>query len=173
MHCWTIFAGIRPGLLAFYIVLALYFIYAATQARRRRKLQHRLLAQTGGAADARNFPVKYASEAFYKSWMKVFPWEAAGVLRLTDEGLLFEGQTNRGVALSKAFPAAGTSAAWVGRKAANGATAWLSVAHGGDTHYFTIETGTTLRNTETGTRRMLQAIEAHLLARSLGDGPTA
>lgn len=155
------------GLFGFF-GMALFFIgfiaYAVWQTKKRKRLQNQLMAnaQASGADGTQSFAVKYASGKMFKSIIKVFPWEASGLLQLTNQGVLFQGAKDNGQPINLVFEPSQTKASWVGRNFINGATAWFLLEQNGEKHYFTVETGTTVFGTKGGSKQILEAVTAHL-----------
>jgi len=149
-----------------FILLIVYLAYVGAQTRKRKKIQSMLMAAptTDGT---RQFPIRWAGSKGFNSWLKVFPWEGSGVLRLTPAGVELDGATNGGKPLAVRI-STDAEAHWVGRAFKNGATAWFKVVDGGEEHYFTSETGNTIANTGRDTQAIFEAVKAHLLAQNLG-----
>lgn len=152
--------------LLFFIALIVGFLaYVIVQTRKRKRLQAELAtsamsnpANASGAV----FPVKYARGKSFKSWIKVFPWEASGVLQLVDGAAVFRGKMNNGRAVELAFAPQNTQTKWIGRTFINGATSWFMLEQNGEQHYFTAETGATVFGSKGGSQEILNHVSAHL-----------
>ena len=152
------------GCVGFLVLFGAFLIYAFAQSRKRQKLQKELIATAlPGGDGGQTFPVKYAGERMFKSFIKVFPWEASGVLRLTNDAVLFRGvggTHNQPFELT--FDPRRTCASYIGIKFINGATAWFMLEQDGSRHYFTAETGVTVFGTRRGAKGILEAVSSHL-----------
>src|SRR5215471_8849944 len=89
-------------LLAFLLFpFLLFFIYVFFQNSKRKRIRARLLnANQGLVANRHWYPVRFASEPRFRSWLKIFPWEGAGILVMAPGSVLFLGETNGGSPLS-------------------------------------------------------------------------
>ena len=154
------------GCAGFLILFAAFLVYVFVQSRKRQRIQKELIA-AAPQSDGQNFPVKYASEKMFKSFIKVFPWEASGVLRLIDNGILFQGAKTNGQPIELTFDPKRTGASYIGIKIINGATAWFMLEQEGSRHYFTAETGVTVFGTQRGSKEILEAVNAHLINASI------
>lgn len=168
------------GVLGFFGLIGAFFIYAIMKAKKRKRMQAELAAQMGGSATtagananqpnvsddgAQILPVKYASEKKFNAFIKLFPWEASGVLRITDQQIMFQGATESGSRpINIMFDPLHASTKWIGIKLINGATSWFELEQAGSRHYFTAETGVTVFGTQSGTDQIMQAVNARLYA---------
>lgn len=152
------------GCAGFFILFAAFLVYAFVQSRKRQRIQKELIAAAPQSDGGQNFPVKYAGEKKFKSFFKVFPWEASGVLRLTDTAVLFQGAKSNGQPIELTFNPRQTRASYIGIKLINGATAWFMLEQEGNRHYFTAETGVTVFGTRRGSKEIVQAISEYLAA---------
>lgn len=153
------------GCAGFFILFAAFLIYAFTQSRKRQQVQKELLAAAPQVSDSvRTFAVKYAGERKFKSFLKVFPWEASGVLRLAENEISFQGARTNSQPITIAFALPQTRASYIGIKLINGATAWFMLEENGSKHYFTAETGVTVFGTQKGSKEILEVVNIHLSA---------
>ncbi len=129
-------------LLAFSPVLAI-FIYVFYQNSKRKKIQARVLsARRDIIGDKRWLPVRYASEARFNFWFKIFPWEGAGVIVMAAGSVVFLGETLSGKPLMLQFSPGNSRLHWLGKCPwPNGAVSWLRFDTADGKHYFSSETG--------------------------------
>lgn len=166
--------------LGFFGLFGAFIIYAVVKTKKRKRMQAGLTAQMGGGAvtaganmdqanvsddGAQILPVKYASEKKFNAFIKLFPWEASGVLRITDRQIMFQGATESGSRpINILFDPSHARTKWIGIKLINGATSWFELEQAGSKHYFTAETGVTVFGTQSGTDQIMQAVNARLYA---------
>ena len=131
------------ALAALFIPLLLFFGYVFFQTSKRKSIKQRILAaQPQLVGNHRWLPVRYASEARFKSWFKIFPWEGAGILLLAPGSVTFLGETNSGTPVHLQFAPGNSTVNWIGKAPfPNGAISWFDFATASGKHYFSSETG--------------------------------
>lgn len=150
--------------LMFFGFLGAFLLYAFWQTKKRKRLQTELATRVMANplnAEQPIYPVKYAAGKNFHSWLKIFPWEASGVLRLTDDAVVFQGAKNNGQPLEFAFVPQTTSSKWIGVNLINGVTSWFMLEQNGERHYFTAETGTTVFGSKHGSQEILDRVSRH------------
>ena len=120
----------------------LIIIYSHQKAKERKKIYEKILKSKEKIfTQGHWFHIKYCSEKrFWKYW-KLFPWEAAGILYLSKDNVMFFGEASSKRNLEVKFDSNNFDVKWIGRKIRNGATSWLVITIQGGKHYFTSETG--------------------------------
>lgn len=158
---FPIVGGLIGGLAVAIPILIIAFL----QSKKRKRLQSELTARAMSNPEGAQQPlyaVKYASEKRFKAWIKLFPWEASGVLQFAGDTVVFRGATNSGRPLEIAFAPENSAARWIGRTFINGATAWFMLERAsGEKHYFTAETGTTVFGSKGNSQEILNGINAY------------
>jgi hypothetical protein len=131
------------GLALLLLPLIGFFVYVFYQNSKRKGIRERMLreaGQTGG--QQRLFPVRYASEARFKAFFKIFPWEGAGVIIVAPALLHFVGETFSGRRVELQLTPANSRLNWLGKCPwPNGAVSWFEAVTAEGKHYFTSETG--------------------------------
>ena len=125
------------------IPFALFFGYVIYQNFRRNKIREKTrqsFAQLIGSNNA--VPVRYCSERHFRSWLKIFPWEGAGLIVPGNGVVTFVGEKLNGVPLNLQFGKADSTVSWLGKcPFPNGAVSFFALDLRGEKHYFTSETG--------------------------------
>jgi hypothetical protein len=135
------------GLLMFLGILLvpffLFFIYVFFQNSKRQRIREPTSTAYGHViGGAPTIPVRYASEPRFRSWLKVFPWEGAGLLVPANGVVTFVGEHLNGAPLNLQFAPNTSLLTWLGKCPwPNGAVSWFAVESQGQKHYFTSETG--------------------------------
>ena len=129
-------------LLAVTPVIAMW-IYVFYQNSRRKKLRERILAsRTDLIGSKRWFPVRYASQEKFDTFLKFFPWDGAGVMIVVPGSVLFLGETMSGSPLTLQFAPGNSRINWLGKCPwPNGMLSWLRFDTADQKHYFSSETG--------------------------------
>jgi hypothetical protein len=130
-------------LLFFLTPFLLFFIYVFYQTGKRKRIRERILrTQQQLIAGRACIPARYASEARFKAWFKIFPWEAGGVLIPAPGNLMFLGEMLSGGSLNLQFASGRSEIRWLGKCPwPNGAVSWFACDASGEKHFFTSETG--------------------------------
>src|SRR3982751_975357 len=101
------------------------------------------------------FPARYASKRRYDSWLKIFPWEGAGVMVLAPGSALFLGETNSGLAVNVQFAPTNSGLEWIGKSPfPNGAVSWFVFTMADRKDYFTSETGPFVFGSQRSTKQL-------------------
>ncbi|MFN2529713.1 MAG: hypothetical protein ABR555_00300, partial [Pyrinomonadaceae bacterium] len=97
--------------------------------------------------------VRYSSQARFKVWWKIFPWEGAGILVTRPGSVSFVGEIFSGSPLSLQFDSSNSQVKWLGKCPwPNGAVSWFELDTQGNKHYFTSETGAFIFGSHQSTR---------------------
>jgi hypothetical protein len=132
------------GLAIFLLPLAGFFVYVFYQNSRRSRIRERIVREAGQLAGAHRWhPVRYASEARFKAFFKIFPWEGTGILIVAPALLHFLGETFSGQRIELQLTPANSRLNWLGKCPwPNGAVSWFeAVTPAQGKHYFSSETG--------------------------------
>lgn len=121
----------------------LFFIYVFYQNSKRKKIRERTQnAYKQLIGTSPTLPVRYCTERQFKSWLKIFPWEATGLLVPGNGVVTFVGEKLNGTPLNLQFGRADSTLSWLGKCPwPNGAVSWFVFDTRGEKHYFTSETG--------------------------------
>lgn len=147
------------------LLLALIFVpliaflgFALFLSSRRKQTVSRMLnAHQQLVGDRPWFPVRYASEARFKSWLKLFPWEGAGILVMAPGSVLFLGEVSSRP-LKLQFAPASSTVAWLGKAPwPNGAVSWFQFTTPEQKQYFSSETGMFVFGSHKGTKAIYEA----------------
>jgi hypothetical protein len=156
----------RAILIAVRIVLAAVLLAGILAAffsqfgQRRKALAVFRKTRPAGGGDA--FFVKHASEANLADRSKAFAGDAFGVLTVTPRAVVFRAEAAAEAARNVEFLPGHARAEWVGRKWMNGAFSWFAVTADGETHYFTSAERATVWGSQRRTRKIHDAVRAHL-----------
>jgi hypothetical protein len=131
------------GLALVFLPLIGFFVYVFFQNSRRKSIRERMLREAGQLdGNRRWYPVRYASEARFKAFFKIFPWEGAGVIIVAPALLHFMGETFSGRRVELQLTPANSRLNWLGKCPwPNGAVSWFEAVTTQGNHYFTSETG--------------------------------
>ena len=142
---------------AFVPVIAFIVFVFFLRSRRKQTVNRILTTQSQLVADRRWYPVRYASEPRFKSWIKFFPWEGAGILVMAPGSVLFFGEVStRPVTLQ--FAPANSTVNWLGKAPwPNGAVSWFHFTMPEQKHYFSSETGVFVFGSHNGTKEIYEA----------------
>src|SRR5947208_3377485 len=81
-----------------------FFVYVFYQTSKRKKIRSRAQDAYGHViGSSRSFPVRYASEPRFRSWLKVFPWEGTGLMVPVHGVVTFVGEKLSGTPLNLQF----------------------------------------------------------------------
>jgi len=132
----------------------LFFVYVFFQNSKRKRIRERMLAAHQELIrDHKPIPVRYCSEARFKAWLKIFPWEGAGVLLPSLGNIVFLGEKLSGAPVTLQFAPTNSEIKWLGKCPwPNGAVSWFEVDRPGERHYFTSETGAFVFGSHKSTR---------------------
>ena len=129
-------------LLAVTPILAIW-IYIFYQNSKRKKISQRILASRADLiGNQRWFPVRYASQSKFDSFLKFFPWNGAGIIIVMPGSVLFLGETMSGAPITLQFAPGNSRINWLGKCPwPNGMISWLRFDTADQNHYFSSETG--------------------------------
>ena len=138
--------GILIGLFAiavFLIPVIALWVYIILQNGKRKRIRERIVAARADLiGNKRWFPARYASQPRFDSWVKILPWEAAGILVTVTGSVLFLGETFSGTPITLQFAPGNSRINWLGKCPwPNGAVSWLRFDTADGNHYFSSETG--------------------------------
>jgi len=138
--------GILIGLFTIAVILIpviALWIYIILQNSKRKRIRERILAARADLiGNKRWFPARYASQQRFDSWLKILPWEGAGLIVATPGSALFIGETLSGTPLTLQFAPGNSTIHWLGKCPwPNGAVSWLRFDTADGKHYFSSETG--------------------------------
>ena len=123
-------------------ILAIW-IYIFYQNSKRKKIVQRILASRADLIGSKRwFPVRYASQQKFDTFLKFFPWDGAGVMIVVPGSVLFLGETMSGSPLTLQFAPGNSRINWLGKCPwPNGMLSWLRFDTADQKHYFSSETG--------------------------------
>jgi len=127
-------AGVVIGL-AIAVIPLIAIVLLAITASRRRGVKYRELSKDG------TYYLRYSSAKRFMGWLKFFPWEGVGVLRLQGQLLVFEAIPNSGEAFTVRAPV--ERLLYHGRRNwfRNGLLPWLLLKSDSGDYYLCVETG--------------------------------
>lgn len=127
----------------FLLPFLIFFIYVFLQNSKRKRIREKVQTfQQPLIAGRQSLPVRYASEPRFKAFLKIFPWEGAGVLAAQSGDVIFLGEMLNGTPLNIQFPQGRATVRWLGKCPwPNGAVSWFEFDLAGEKHFFTSETG--------------------------------
>jgi hypothetical protein len=100
-------------------------------------------------------PAGYCSETRFTEISKLLPWEATGILFISNTEARLFSNTKAGENLELIFDLENSEIIWVGRKIwRNGFTSWFVIDFDNKKYYFTSETGTFIFGSESTTQRI-------------------
>ena len=119
------------------------YIYAFNQNSKRKRIYARIFATRADLFGTnRWFQVRYASQRRFDAFLKIFPWESAGILVAAPTSILFLGETSSGAPLILQFAPSNSRINWLGKCPwPNGAVSWIRFDTAHEKHYFSSETG--------------------------------
>jgi len=126
-----------------------------------------------GLSLIKGYPVRYCTESRFRSWWKFFPWEGIGVLKATEQGLVFEAQPNKGCAFTINAPIDRLEFHGRGGWFKNGSLPWLSLKSEAGLHYLCVETGSLLIGADRKTKDLLDSIKKEAEQVGAGDAEEA
>jgi len=148
--------------IAFVLLLPIPFLSFVNRAARvARRLQDGILARHQELRDTmRCFRVRYASHDRFRTFWKIFPFEASGILWVGDGRVIFHTCFAAWQDLSLSFNGASCQVVWIGKKPwPNGGFSWFSITANGEHHYFTADTGAFIFGSKPKTREIFAAID--------------
>jgi len=132
-----------------------FFVFVGFQNSKRKRIREKILAANPGIGE--HFPVRYASRERFDAFLKIFPWDSAGIIFRAPQGIVFLGEQMSGNPIVLQFSP--ESVQWIGRAPwPNGAVSWFSAAVPGTTHYFTSETGFFIVGSKSGTNQIYERL---------------
>jgi len=144
------------GLAALFVPLGCFMIYVFFQSNKRKRIRERMLGSNRELLGNRPwFPARYASKNRYASWLKIFPWEGAGIMILAPGSVLFLGETNSGLPVNVQLAPTNSALEWIGKSAfPNGAVSWFVFTTSDRKDYFSSETGAFVFGSHRSTRQL-------------------
>lgn len=127
----------------FLLPFLIFFVYVFFQNSKRKRIRENVqTTQQQLIAGGQSVAVRYASEPRFKAFLKIFPWEGAGLLATQSGNVIFLGEMLNGTPLNIRFPQGQATLRWLGKCPwPNGAVSWFEFDLGGEKHFFTSETG--------------------------------
>jgi len=160
------FIFVFSSVLAFGSVLmaAMLWSYIFSQRNQRSRIRDRTLAAHSELVSGQQwFPVRYASQRRFDTFLKLFPWEAAGILVTLPGSVMFIGESMLGAPLKLEFDPEASAPGWLGKPFwPNGAASFFFVNHGNERHYFSSETGAFVFGSNRSTRAIYKATKVAL-----------
>ncbi|MGD2248509.1 MAG: hypothetical protein PVF58_08880 [Candidatus Methanofastidiosia archaeon] len=144
------------------IPFILFFIYFfRKRAKEREKTRENIIeTKADYLSQGRWFPVRYCSENRFKKILKLFPWEATGILVIKDTEIKFFCNVLAWENLELTFDSERGKTAWIGKNIwPNGVTSWFFIDSDDKKHYFTSETGAFIFGSENTTRRIYDEVK--------------
>jgi hypothetical protein len=143
-------------LAAIFIPLAAFFVYVVFQTSKRKRIQARMLTTHRELVGNHPWlPARYASKPRFDSWLKIFPWEGAGVLVFAPGSVLFLGETNSGTPVNIQFAPSNSTLNWIGKTPfPNGAVSWFMFTMADRQDYFSSETGAFVFGSHNSTKQL-------------------
>jgi hypothetical protein len=160
------------ALIAILVIISVPFVlfigYVLFQKRKRDRTRETILRNRQQLIGAhRWFPVRYACERRFKSLVKFFPWEGAGILVVPPGSAIFLGETFGATPVELQFAPGNSTLNWLGKAPwPNGAVSWFFFATTTEKHYFTSETGFFVFGSHKSTREIYEEISKSFLAYS-------
>ncbi|MCU0798709.1 MAG: hypothetical protein MUC62_03440 [Candidatus Thermoplasmatota archaeon] len=136
----------------------LIIIYSQRKAGERKKIYEKILKSRKFISQGRWYPIRYCSEERFPKFWKFFPWEAAGILYLGKEKVVFLGESSSKRNIELEFNIRNSNVNWLGKKINNGGLSWLLITFQGKKHYFTSETGTTIIGSKFKTKQIFTTL---------------
>lgn len=151
-----------------FIPFALFIGYTLFQKWKRDRTRAAILSEHQELIGSHRWvPVRYASEPRFKSLLKIFPWEAAGILLIVPGSALFLGQTRSGSPVMLQFAPGNSTLNWLGKAPwPNGAVSWFYFATTTEKHYFSSETGFMVFGSHKSTKAIYDEVNQSFLAHS-------
>jgi len=140
-------------------------VVALVKSQRRKKfyseMMHRFQHYYTSAVPVK---VRYCSQKRYEKLLKLFPWEAAGIMFLMPEQIQVHLTGAKKKHLHFQYSPLDYGIEWAGRDFwRNGPVSWvLLVSRSGDKHYFTSETGAFVFGSKGSTVSLRQKLEETL-----------
>jgi hypothetical protein len=156
-------AGLVIGF-AICVVAVIALVFIAIIASQRRGAKYRQISTEGA------YNLRYCSAKRFMGWLKFFPWEGVGVLRLQDQLLVFDAIPNSGGTFTVRAPV--ERLLFHGRRNwfRNGLLPWLLLKSDSGDYYLCVETGPTILGAGRMTRDLLATIRKQA---ELGEGGKA
>ena len=134
-------------------VIAIW-IYVFYQNSKRKKIRQRILASRPDLLGGKPwFPVRYASQPRFDSFLKFFPWDGAGILLVIPGSVLFIGEMLSGAPVTLQLAPGNSRINWLGKCPwPNGMVSWLRFDTADQKHYFSSETGVMIFGSHTTTK---------------------
>lgn len=138
--------------LAISVIPLIAIVLIAITASHRRRVKYQQLSQDGA------YNLRYCSAKRFMGWLKFFPWEGVGVLRLHGQELVFDACSNRGATFTVRAPVERLQ--FHGRRdwLRNGFLPWLLLKSDSGDYYLCVETGPLIFGAGGMTRDLLATI---------------
>lgn len=148
------------GLLGVALLAGTPLALAYLTARQRRKDEEAAQEVAEEVqAGARSFTVRYCSEKRFRSWWKLYAWEATGALSVGPEGVTLRTRTAGGW-IERRFHPEDATVEWKGRNLwPNGGCSWFVIEQDGEQVYFSAVTPT-VHTSSASTRAIYEAVVA-------------
>jgi hypothetical protein len=143
-----------------------FFGYMIFNYLKRKSIQKSILTTNNAlVSNSRQHFVRYSSEKKFKSILKCFPWNGAGVLFCQKGRILFVGKTIFGKPLQMEFNPTNCRPNWKGMDfLTNGAVTWIDFDTASGKHFFTSETGLFIFGSESSTRKIAEDVQVSLVS---------
>jgi hypothetical protein len=150
-----------------FVPLILFLAYTYFLKRKRDSTREAILREHQQLIGSHPwFPVRYASEPRFKSFLKIFPWEGAGILVILPGSVLFFGETSSGQ-VSLQFAPANSTINWLGKAPwPNGAVSWFYFETTPGKQYFSSETGVLIFGSHKSTKAIYDNASQNFLPAS-------
>jgi hypothetical protein len=136
---------------------ALFFLlYVRVEAKRRAAVQRQLAKSNADQIGLEQwFPVLYSSAIHFKTLWKLLPWEATGILLITNKQIDFFYSDLFGTNRAVHFQRGEAKLVWHGSEFwPNGITKWFVLEREGQKHYFMVDTGILVIQSRTKTEEL-------------------
>jgi len=141
------------GIILVPLLAFVVYVFVLSGAR-KRIVQRTVKTHQQLIGNKRWLPARYASEARFKSWFKIFPWEGAGILVMAPGSVLFLGAVRKNP-LTLQFAPGNATVQWLGKCPwPNGAVSWFQFTTADQKHYFSSETGAFIFGSNRGTKEL-------------------
>jgi hypothetical protein len=149
---------------AIFVPIFAFFGYMFFNYFRRKSIQKSIFTTNNSLVpNSRHHFVRYSSEKKFKSFIKIFPWNGAGVLFCQKGRVIFIGKTISGNQLQMEFNVSNSRPNWQGVDfLKNGAVTWMDFDTANGKHYFTSETGFLVFGSADSTRKIAEDVQASL-----------
>jgi hypothetical protein len=145
-----------------------FWVYVFWQNSARKRILGEISVEHAALiANQKSQPARYASQARFDRWLKIFPWEGAGILIFEPGRVQFLGETFSHKPLVFQFTPKTARVEWLGKcPFPNGVGSWVRFDDPTTKHYFSAETGIFVFGSRNSTREIYDAAIASLDAAS-------